>query len=328
MLCCMIFIILRNLRKIIIMIKKKKFGDTIKEQHIASANDRLYKFILRDGNVRGVILKATRMVNEMRANHELGIIETIVLGHAYIACGLLSANIKGSDKTGIQIECSGPIKGLNVESNAFNEVRGYLKNVPIPVDKPLDDLNLSPFFGAGFLTVTKNIEDSKMPFSGTVMLRHGNIAEDMAYYFTTSEQIPTSFVLSIYFDKDGNATGAGGMFLQALPGADEGIILSLEKTIKNFPSLGAAFSTGKTPVEILEETFKDYSPEFLADTRVEFMCHCKKERMLQYLAALPQHDIEDIIENGPFPVEIRCHNCNTMYLFEKEEIEEIKKRVH
>ena len=311
------------------MIKKKIFGDTLKEQLLASANDRLYKLLLRRENVRGTMIKATKMINEMRSNHDLGIIETLVLGHAYIACGLLSADLKGSERIGIHIECSGPIKGLNVESNAYNEVRGYLKNVPIPVDKPLNDLNLSPFFGAGFLTVTRNIEDSKTPFSGTVILKYGNIAEDMVYYYSTSEQIPTSFILSIHFDRDGNVTGAGGLFLQALPGADEKIILSLEKIVKKFPSIGAAFSSGITPVEILEKEFKDYSPEILENTRVEFMCHCQNERMLQYLTALPDKDITDIIENGPFPVEIRCHNCNSLYHFEKNDIEEIyRKKVH
>ncbi len=105
------------------MIKKKIFGNTLKEQLIASANDRLYRFLLSGGDVAGVILKATRMVNEMRSNHELGIIETLVLGHAYMACGLMSANLKGNDRISIQVECSGPIKGFTAESNAYNEVR-------------------------------------------------------------------------------------------------------------------------------------------------------------------------------------------------------------
>ena len=72
------------------------------------------------------------MVNEMRANHELGILETLVLGHAYIAAGLMSASLKGNDRLSLQVDCSGPIKGLVAETNAFGEVRGYLKQVPHP----------------------------------------------------------------------------------------------------------------------------------------------------------------------------------------------------
>ena len=308
------------------MIKKKIFGETLKDQLVAGAKDRLHNFIMRDANVLGVILNGTKMVNEMRANHELGIIESLVLGHAYLACTLLSANLKKNERISIQIECSGPIKGFNVEANSYNEVRGYLKNVPIPVDKPLENFNLSPFFGAGFLTVTKYIEKSKTPVSGKVILKYGSIAKDMAYYFLTSEQIPTSFNLSVQFDQAGNVIGAGGMFLQAMPGADNNTMLSLEKKVSDFPSLGSAFSAGKTPVELIGENFKDYSPVFLSDTRVDFFCRCNKGLMLQYLSMLPEKDTCEIIENGPFPVELRCHNCNTKYYFEKEEIEQIKKK--
>lgn len=98
----------------------------------------------------GGIINGTIMINEMRANHRLGILETLVLGHAYIACGLMSAQLKGADRITLQVDCTGPVKGFIVESSAFNEVRGYLKNVPVPVDKPLEDFDLSPFFGAPF----------------------------------------------------------------------------------------------------------------------------------------------------------------------------------
>ncbi len=305
------------------MIKKKIYGNTIKEQYVAAANDRLHRFLMHKGKLHGVVLNSIKMINEMRANHELGIIETLVLGHTYIACGLLSADLKGTDRIALKVECSGPIKGFDVEANALNEVRGYLKNMPIPVNEPVNDFNLSSFFGAGFLTVTKHIEESNPPFTGNIILKYGNLAQDLSYYFMISEQIPTSITLSIQFDQEGNVTGAGGLFLQAMPGADENTIISLEKTIKNLPSIGSEFSAGKTPVEYIKEIFHKFSPDFISDTRVEFICHCKKERMLQYLAALPEEDIRHIIENGPFPLEIKCYNCNTKYLFEKNEIEQM-----
>jgi molecular chaperone Hsp33 len=137
------------------MKKKKPYGDTLKEQLLAGARDRLHNFLLADGAVRGVIMNGTRMVNEMRANHELGILETLVLGRVYLGAALMSADLKSNDRISIKIDCSGPIKGLVVEANAFGEVRGFLKNVPIPIEKPMEDFNLSPFFGAGFLSVTK-----------------------------------------------------------------------------------------------------------------------------------------------------------------------------
>jgi molecular chaperone Hsp33 len=305
------------------MIKTKPYGNTLKEQLKAGAKDRLYTFLIADETVRGVIMNGTRMVNEMRSNHELGILETLILGRVYLGAGLMSASLKGNDRIAVQFDCSGPIKGLVVEANAFGEVRGYLRNVPIAVDKPMEDFNLSPFFGAGFLSVTKYLEDAKQPFTGQVMLKYGNIAQDLANYYLTSEQIPTAFNLSIKFDRDGMVTGAGGIFLQAMPQAKDAVAASLEQRIIDLPSLGEVFTRESDPQKLVLENFGDYSPRFLADHRIEFMCHCNQSRVRSLLTLLPIEDLKDIRDNGPFPLEMRCHYCNTAYHFTKGDIRKI-----
>ena len=305
------------------MKKTKPYGNTLKEQYRASARDRITAFLLADGAMRGAVLNGTRMINEMRANHELGILETLVLGRAYLGIALMAGGLKGDDRVGMQISCSGPIKGLSAEANAFGEVRGYLKRVPIPIDQPMEDFDLSRFFGAGVLSVTKHLQNAKQPFTGQVELRHGNIAQDLAYYYLTSEQIPTAFNLSIKFDRAGEATGAGGLFLQALPGAGDGLTAELETRVLNFPSLGAVFSGEQTPEAVVLETFAEYAPQILSDRRVEFMCHCSHERLHRLLTLLPIQDLKDLRDNGPFPVLMRCHTCNTPSEFSRDEVQEI-----
>jgi len=302
------------------MIKKQPYGKTIKEQHLASAKDRLYSFLMADGAFRGAILHATRMVNEMRANHELGILETLVLGHAYIGAGLMSVHLKGNDRLSFQLDCTGPIKGLLAETNAFGEVRGYLKNVPIPIEKPLEDFNLSPFYGAGMLRVTKYLENAKNPFTGQVHLQYGSLAKDLAWYFLTSEQIPTAFHLSVRFDPNGEVVGAGGFFIQVMPGADTDMVAEIEPMVSQLPSLGKSFAEKIDPARLLQETFKGFNPKILDEGRVEFMCHCGKDGVRNLLMMLPVHDLKDIRDNGPFPVELTCHYCNTAYFFSKNEI--------
>jgi molecular chaperone Hsp33 len=305
------------------MIKKTIFGDSLKKRLLAHAKDRLHSFVLADGTVRGAMLRATRMIHEMRANHELGVLETLVLGHAYLGCGLMSANLKGDDRISLEIDCTGPIKGLSVETNAFGEVRGYLKNVPIPVEAPLTDLNLSPFFGAGFLSVTRYLQDAKQPFTGKVALAYGSIAKDLAYYHLASEQTPTAFSLSIQFDADGQVTGAGGLFLQALPGAKDGVVSKIETLVAGLPSLGGLFSRDEDAQLRITEAFGALCPRFLGSRRMEFMCHCRPDRVRTMLLMLPLEELRDLKANGPFPVEIRCHNCNTSYTFAKPVIERI-----
>jgi molecular chaperone Hsp33 len=305
------------------MKKKKIYGNTLKEQLLASAKDRLYNFLLAEGAIRGVIMNGTRLINEMRANHELGILETLVLGRAYLGAGLMSADLKGVDRLSLKIECSGPIKGLSVEANAFAEVRGFLKHVPIPIDKPMENFDLSPFFGAGFLEVTKHLEDAKQPFTGKVALKYGNIALDLANYYLTSEQIPTAFNLSIKFDQQGSVTGAGGLFLQAMPEAQDELTMDLENRVKNLPSLGEVFTEDRDPESLVRDVFQHHSPRFLANRRIEFMCHCNKERVRSYLTLLPIDELKDIRNKGPFPLEMLCHHCNTAYYFTKADIKEI-----
>ena len=305
------------------MIKKQLPAESLKERLKANAKDRLHNFLLADGAVRGAVLHGTHMVNEMRANHEFGILETLVLGRAYLGVALMSANIKGIESVSVKIECSGPIKGLMVEANTFGEVRGFLKNVPIPIKKPMENFDLSSFFGAGFLTVIRNMADARRPFTSKIALQYGNIAQDLANYYLTSEQIPTAFNLSIKYDKEGRVTGAGGLFLQTMPGADERLAADLEALVVRFPSLGEAFAEDQAPEELIQTAFRKYQPRFLAEKRIEFMCHCSPERLRRILKMLPPDQLQDICDEGPFPLEMRCHFCNTRYHFSQEEIQNI-----
>jgi molecular chaperone Hsp33 len=307
------------------MIKKKVPGMTNKELLKARAKNKLYNFILEDGQIRGAMIHGTHMVREMRINHELGILETLVLGHAYLAASLMTANLKDQDRIAFKIECSGPIKGFSVEANAFGEVRGHLKNNPIPIEKPLESFDLAPFFGDGFLVVTHYPEYAKHPYVGHVKLKTGSIAINLAHYFLSSEQTPTAFNLSIKFDPEGDVTGAGGLFLQALPGADDRRVWELEQLVHQLPSIGEAFSGDQSPKDFITLYFHSFSPKLLASRRVEFFCHCRKESVGQIIAKMPMENLEDMLKTGPFPIETRCQNCSTVYQFNKEEIESFLK---
>ncbi|MCP3873560.1 MAG: Hsp33 family molecular chaperone HslO [Desulfobacteraceae bacterium] len=307
------------------MIKKDIFNKDVKGQFKASAKDRVFRFMMADQMIRGAIVHTTRMVNEMRANHELGPMETLVLGQGYIASSLLCSNLKDkNDRISINIQCSGPIKGFDVESNGFGEIRGYLKTKQIHVKHPEKIKHLSTLYGAGFLTITKYLKNMPAPYSGQVALEHGSVAEDLANYFLVSEQIPTGFNLSMFFDDKETVKGAGGIFLQALPGANSSKVAEAEKMIQGIDSLGELFAKGQTPEDIIQEKFLKLDPQFLNSSRVEFFCRCSKDRMIHYLKSLPVEEKKDMIENGPFPLEVCCHHCNSAYLFSKDDLQAIE----
>jgi len=283
--------------------------------------DYLHTFMMAGDTIRGAVLNGSRMISQMRWRHELGILETLVLGHAYLGACLMGAGLKGKDRLGLQVDCSGPVKGLVVEANAAGEVRGFLKNVPIPVEKPLEDFNLSPFFGAGFISVTRILADAKRPFTGKVMMVHGSLAKDLAHYYLTSEQIPTSFSLSVKFDNQGNVAAAGGLFLQAMPDAEAAAVQRIEAQVLALPSIATLLAEGTSPEELVRIHLGDHAPRFIDRRSVGFICHCNRDQIRNVLTLLPIDELKDIQENGPFPVEIRCHHCNTRYTFDREHID-------
>jgi len=303
------------------MIKKDITGMTNKEQLQARAKDRVHSFLLADGQVRGAIVHGTHVVREMQVNHQLGILETMVLGQAYLGVLLMTANLKGNDRIAFKIQCSGPIKGLSVEASAKGDVRGFLNVVPIPVETAPESFDLAPFFGTGLLEVISLPEAAKHPYLGHVKLQYGNPASDLANYYLQSEQTPTAFNLSVKIDGQGNLTGAGGILLQALPGAEDDVIDRLEALAQSLPSIGDMFALGTEPTALVQSHFSELNPKLLGNKRVEFFCPCQKETVGNVIASMEKSELEDILKNDPFPVQSLCHNCNTLYSFQKEEIQ-------
>ena len=173
--------------------------------------DQLRIFTMVDGRIRGALFHGTRFVNQMRAQHKLGILETYILGQASLCGALTIPMMKDMEHTMIRFEGTGPAEGYTVEADSTGYVRSYLENEHIPLDKPLENWNLKPFLGVGNITFSRIHKDDKYLQSSTVDVDGENIARDFASYFAQSEQINTAFNSSIQFDKAGRVTGAGAM---------------------------------------------------------------------------------------------------------------------
>ncbi|MBN2738521.1 MAG: Hsp33 family molecular chaperone HslO [Spirochaetales bacterium] len=295
----------------------KAFDDT----HLNKIeNDMMTIFLLGGNSIRGAFLNGSRMINQMKANHETGIMESLILGHAYLAAGLLISDMKGKERISIKLDTLGPIRGLLVESNSLGEVRGYLKNSQLEISPEIKSLDTAPYIGQGFLLFSRHIAEESSPFTGQVVLQYSTIAKDLAYYFLTSEQRPSAFNLSVFFGPDGIINGAGGLFLQVLPDADIKMLDELSETLENMASIGSMLAESKSSKEIITKCLGKFSPEILAHRPVVFHCGCSKERFGSFIAAMDKSDVEEILEKGPFPLETQCHNCNSNYAFSRDEI--------
>lgn len=300
---------------------RKKIDDVAVLNHLATLpEDCRYIYTLGDGKFRLTAIQCTSMVNQVKANFNLGFLETWVLGQAYVAGGLLSGEIKGNDRLILSIQCGGPIKGFNVEAWACGAVRGSLNTNPIILEKPLDSTDLDELYGPGFISITKILEGSKEPFKGDVMMEYGDLAKDLALYYQQSEQKPTVFNLSLKFDKEGKVIGAGGLFIQVLPGCPEEDLSLMEEAITKLPYVGQSISEGVDMKEYVASVFASFKPEFLEKSFVGFSCPCTKEHFLSHIQHLPQDEKKAILEEEKMPLEVSCINCGTTYSFTKEEI--------
>ena len=303
---------------------KKQIEDQELAKHLNELpEDGRQVMLLCDGQIRLTGLSGTTMVNQMRANHNLGILETYVLGQAYIASGLMAASVKGNDRIQLNVQCGGKIGDIYTEAWACGAVRGYLKNNPIKLDKPLESWDLNELYGPGFISVSKILEGSKTPFTGQTMMQYGDLAKDLALYYNESEQTPTMFSLSIQFDRKGRVIGAGGLFIQALPGCKEEVLEQLNEKCKHLPSLGKALSEGMEVKDYCINNFADFSVQYLGKETLGFSCPCCKENYSVFLSKLPDSEKKAILENGPFPLVLECFNCSSKYSFSEEEIKKI-----
>ncbi len=306
-------------------------------RHLDSIHkDEMTVFVMGDGQFRGAFLNGTRLVNQMRAQHNLGILETMILGQAMLCGGLLIPTMKGREHLTFRYDVNGPAAGFSVEADSTGYVRGYLMQNHIPLDAPLENWDLTPFLGEGTLTISRIGEGMKQAQEGTVEIRYKNIAKDLAWYFAQSEQINTSFNTSIQFDEKGRVIGAGGMFLQHIPAAggkskisgndkseerqaeEDRLIQKVENAFKAMPSIGKWFADGGDMEDVIYGLFREFNPSAVLNRDIVFDCPCNEKYYIQHIKHLPQKELKDIIANDPEPLEIICHNCGSRYqIFKK-----------
>jgi molecular chaperone Hsp33 len=146
------------------------------------------------------------------------------------------------------------------------------------------------------------------------------LAEDLAWYFHLSEQTRSSFTIGLHFDAEGRVAGAGGLFLQAMPGAADDALDRVERLVYGIAPLGETFASGASRMDVCLRSFPFFDYNHLDDTPTRFYCQCSKERLGSYIRSMPADELEDMAANGPFPMKVTCHNCGSVYEYSKSEL--------
>ncbi|KGG53353.1 Hsp33 family molecular chaperone HslO [Lactobacillus sp. wkB10] len=285
-------------------------------------NDYLIKAIDKSKNLRLLTITAKDLVQEAQTRHDTWPASSAVLGRSLLA-GVLLAGAELTDKEELTIRLlgNGPVGSTIVTAKSDLTVKGYVKNPHIALPpKKNGHIDVKKAVGEGWLEVTKDL-GLKEPYTGQVPIVSGEIAEDIAYYLTKSEQIPSAVGLSVFVNPNNTIGEASGFMLQALPGASDQLITKTIDRINNLPALSTAFLDGLTPEKLATMILGD-DCKILEKDEVAFKCDCSKEKYGKILGTMKKSQIEIMIKED-HGAELTCSFCGNKYHYSEEELKAI-----
>ena len=311
-------------------------------------NDYIIRATAADDSIRLFAATTANLVQKAHDAHNTSNVATAALGRLLTGGVIMGSMLKNeTDVMTLQIECAGPIKGMTVTVGGVQSIsddeatapdtqdcnkaatvptagsvyaKGYCINpdVELPL-KENGKLDVGGALGAGFLNVIKDM-GLKEPFAGQTELVTGEIAEDLTYYFATSEQTPSAVALGVLMAPEGGKVlCAGGLIVQLLPFAPDDVISKLEEKISTMGPITEMLKNGLSPEQILEHLFSDMGLKINDRVETDFKCDCSKEKVSKAIMSIEAKDIEEMIADNK-PIEVNCHFCNTTYSFTPEEL--------
>ena len=289
-------------------------------------NDYIIRAIAANDQIRAFAAVTTETVETARQDHNTSPVATAALGRLLTAGAMMGTMMKGDkDILTLQIKAGGPLEGITVTADSKGRVKGYVGNpdVCIPANSK-GKLDVAGAVGVGFMNVIKDM-GLKEPYVGQVALQTSEIAEDLTYYFATSEQVPSAVGLGVLMNKDNTVRQAGGFIVQLMPFAEEEVISRLEQNVQKINSVTNLLEEGHTPESLLEKVLEGFDIQINEKMDTRFHCNCSKERVAKALISIGRKELNEMIQEGK-PIEMNCHFCNTNYNFTVEELKEILRR--
>lgn len=292
--------------------------------------DYLLRCISESGSIRAYVALTTNAVNEAYRRQKPASLSGVMLGRALTGAALLGGTVKQRERIAIKFEGNGPLRKLLAESDGMGHVRGYAGNCDVDFvegDSLISQIKDS-VGNAGLISVTKDL-GLKEPYTGTVHMVSGEIGEDIAFYLTDSEQIPSAVSVGAIPAADGNSVEvAGGFLIQAIPqeggvsAKDEANLEAITKIVSEAESITAMLGSGKRPEEVMEVLLAEVPFKVLDRVPLHFACSCSKKRIEQALKSVGADQIKELINEG-HPVDINCEFCKEQYSFTTEELESL-----
>lgn len=282
---------------------------------------KILRCLTRDATVMAMAIDSTDIVAKAEQMHKTSAVCTAALGRTLTAASLMGVMLKGTDDTiTLSFNGGGPAGNVVAVSDATGNVRGYVSNpiVEIPL-RPDGKLDVGGAVGKdGYISVAK-YTGGKEPYTGSIPLVSGEIAEDVTSYYAQSEQTPTVCALGVLVNPDLSVKNAGGILLQLLPFCPEEVIDKIEENVKKMPSVTQMLNDGFTIEDMVKTILDGFEFDVLDSYDAKYKCNCSKDKFLKVLKNLSENEKKDIL-NEDGKVEVNCRFCNTTYIFSDTDI--------
>lgn len=286
-------------------------------------SDYIVRASAAKGMIRAFACTTKGIVEYAKNAHNTSPVVTAALGRLMSAAAMMGSMMKNEeDLLTLKIEGSGPMKAAIATATAKGNVKAYpfVPDVILPPNSK-GKLDVAEAIGVGILSVISDI-GLKEPYVGQVELISGEIAEDITYYYATSEQIPSSVALGVLMNKDNTVNSAGGFIIQLMPFCPEEVIEKLESIIPTLAPITVLLSEGKTPEQILKLILGDLELEINDKLDISFKCDCSKEKIEKALISIGAKELNEMIDEGK-DIEVACHFCSKKYNLGVDELEEL-----
>lgn len=291
-------------------------------------SQKVHRFVSNDFTLRIAAVDSTEVVAEMQKLQQTFPLPTVAVGRAMTGALLMASHLKEKQQVGLYFKGDGPLAAVYAEANFEGQVRGYS---PVPIYEPPNydkGLSLKEYMGQGLLTVTRHLPFQREPHHGTVEMVSGEIGDDIAHYLNQSHQIRSLVSLGVYLDTFGKVRAAGGVILEVMPGAEEGIIDKIQKNAENFKdNISKMLLSGAKAVDLVRPYMEGIPfSEIEHDHDVQYYCPCTKERVVRALETLGIAELEDMVTKNE-AAEVVCQMCGRPYEVPVNELEELKERL-
>ena len=273
--------------------------------------------------VRAFAIRSTDLTAEARELHHTFPVVTAALGRLLSAGAMMGSMMKGDrDMLTLTMKGDGPIGQMTVTVDSHGNVKGFPANPDVDIPrKRAGKLDVGGAVGRGTLTVSMDL-GLKEPYNGQVEIQTGEIGDDLAYYYTVSEQTPSAVGLGVMLNTDSSVRHAGGFIIQIMPDAAEETISAIEEKVAAAEPVTSMMDEGMSPEDMLEFFLGDLGLKITEKLPVRYYCGCTKDRVAGALATISTKDLEEIINDGE-EIEVKCYFCNSAYRFGIDELKEI-----